>query len=76
MKNQISQAMLFSKHQIRIITDNRFIKKQLGAPSDTDVEQLKADNEDLKRQKNDLEKKIDALQKEVNLVNVTVLVGN
>ncbi len=26
-----------------------FIKKCLGAPSDTDVDQLKADNEELKR---------------------------
>ena len=32
-----------------------FIKKSLGAPSDTDVEQLMAENEELKRQK-----KIDA----------------
>jgi len=44
----------------------RFIKKCLGAPSDTDVEQLKADNEELKRQKQELEKKIEALQKEVS----------
>ena len=28
-----------------------FIKKCLGAPSDTDVEQLKADNEELRRNK-------------------------
>ena len=28
-----------------------FIKKCLGAPSDTDVDQLKADNEELRRQK-------------------------
>tara|TARA_B110000971_G_C19757533_1_gene384890 strand:+ start:75 stop:356 length:282 start_codon:yes stop_codon:yes gene_type:complete len=33
-----------------------FIKKSLGAPSDTDVEALMAENEDLKRQKNELEK--------------------
>ena len=43
----------------------RFIKKCLGAPSDTDVEQLKADNEELKKQKAELEKKIEVLQKEV-----------
>ena len=46
---------------------SRFIKKCLGAPSDTDVEQLKADNEDLKRQKADLEKRIESLQKEVSI---------
>ena len=28
-----------------------FIKKCLGAPSDTDVDQLKADNEELRRHK-------------------------
>ena len=42
-----------------------FIKKCLGAPSDTDVEQLKADNEELRRQKQELEKKIEALHKEL-----------
>jgi len=31
-----------------------FIKKTLGAPSDTDIDILKADNEDLKKQKGDL----------------------
>ena len=44
-----------------------FIKRSLGAPSDTDVEQLKADNEDLKKQKVELEKKIEALEKELEL---------
>ena len=33
-----------------------FIKKSLGAPSDTDVEALMAENEELKRNKNELEK--------------------
>ena len=42
-----------------------FIKKSLGAPSDTDVEQLMAENEELKRQKGDLEKKIDILESEL-----------
>ena len=42
-----------------------FIKKSLGAPSDTDVEQLMAENEELKRQKGDLEKKIDILDTEL-----------
>ena len=42
-----------------------FIKKSLGAPSDTDVEQLMAENEELKRQKNDLEKKIEVLESEL-----------
>jgi hypothetical protein len=36
-----------------------FIKKSLGAPSDTDVEHLMAENEELKRQKSELEKKIE-----------------
>ena len=43
-----------------------FIKKSLGAPSDTDVEQLMAENEELKRQKGDLEKKIENLETELN----------
>jgi hypothetical protein len=42
-----------------------FIKKSLGAPSDTDVEQLMAENEELKRQKLDLEKKIESIQDEL-----------
>ncbi len=42
-----------------------FIKKCLGAPSDTDVEQLKADNEELRRQKQELEKRIENLQREL-----------
>ena len=42
-----------------------FIKKCLGAPSDSDVDQLKADNEELRRQKAELEKKIEALQREL-----------
>lgn len=42
-----------------------FIKKSLGAPSDTDVEQLMAENEELKRQKGDLEKKIESVQYEL-----------
>ena len=42
-----------------------FIKKSLGAPSDTDVEQLMADNEALNRQNGDLEKKIDILETEL-----------
>jgi len=38
-----------------------FIKKSLGAPSDTDVEHLMSENEELKRQKLELEKKIETL---------------
>lgn len=38
-----------------------FIKKSLGEPTDTDVEQLMAENEQLKRQKSELEKKIETL---------------
>ena len=43
-----------------------FIKKSLGAPSDTDVEQLKADNEELKRNKGELEKKIEDLKRDLD----------
>jgi hypothetical protein len=42
-----------------------FIKKSLGAPSDTDMEQLKYENEELRKQKMDLEKKIESLQGEL-----------
>ena len=43
-----------------------FIKKCLGAPSDTDVEQLKQDNEELRRQKMELEKRINDLNKDID----------
>merc|ERR1711981_10139 len=43
-----------------------FIKKSLGAPSDTDVEQLKADNEELRRTKVELEKKIEDLKRDLD----------
>ena len=42
-----------------------FIKKSLGAPSDTDVDQLMAENEELKRTKTDLETKIQGLEAEL-----------
>ena len=42
-----------------------FIKKSLGAPSDTDVDQLMAENEELKRTKADLESKIQTLEAEL-----------
>ena len=42
-----------------------FIKKSLGEPTDTDVEQLLAENEQLKRQKLDLEKRIEAIRAEI-----------
>ena len=42
-----------------------FIKKSLGAPSDTDVDQLMAENEELKRSKADLETKIQSLEAEI-----------
>ena len=45
------------------VTD--FIKKSLGAPSDTDVDALMNENEELKRQKNELDKKIETLQHEL-----------
>merc|ERR1712146_151392 len=42
-----------------------FIKKSLGAPSDTDVYQLMAENEELKRTKAELEAKIQTLEAEL-----------
>lgn len=42
-----------------------FIKKCLGAPSDTDIDTLKADNDDLKAQRAELHKRIEALQREL-----------
>ena len=42
-----------------------FIKKCLGAPSDTDVDILKVDNDDLKKQRAELQKRIEALQREL-----------
>ena len=38
-----------------------FIKKTLGAPSDTDVEALKAENEQLRLEKQSLEKRLEEL---------------
>ena len=43
-----------------------FIKKSLGEPTDTDVEQLLAENETLKREKAELLNKITALQTELD----------
>ena len=43
-----------------------FIKKSLGAPSDTDVDALNSENEELKRQKGDLEKKIESLEHDLS----------
>ena len=39
-----------------------FIKKSLGAPSDTDVDQLMAENEALKRTQDELNAKIQSLE--------------
>ena len=43
-----------------------FIKKCLGAPSDTDVEELRAENEDLKKKKAALEKQIEDLKRDLD----------
>ena len=43
-----------------------FIKKCLGAPSDTDVEALRADNEELKRKKAELERQIEELKRDLD----------
>ena len=43
----------------------RFIKTCLGAPSDTDVEQLKNENEELKAKVADLENQIKGLTEEL-----------
>ena len=42
-----------------------FIKKCLGAPSDTDVEELRAENEELKRKKGELERQIEDLRRDL-----------
>ena len=42
-----------------------FIKKCLGAPSDTDVEELRAENEELKRKKAELEGQIQDLKRDL-----------
>ncbi len=42
-----------------------FIKKSLGEPTDTDVEQLMTENEALKRDKMELQKRIDELTREL-----------
>ena len=42
-----------------------FIKKCLGAPSDTDVEELRAENEELKRKKAELEAQIENLKRDL-----------
>ena len=42
-----------------------FIKKCLGAPSDTDVEELRAENEELKRNKQALEAQIENLRRDL-----------
>ena len=44
----------------------RFIKKFLGAPSDSDVETLRTENEKLKEQVGTLETKVQELEKEVH----------
>ena len=42
-----------------------FIKGCLGAPSDTDVEKLKAENDELKDKVRDLERRVEELQHEL-----------
>ena len=42
-----------------------FIKKSLGEPTDTDVEQLLAENESLKREKTELQNKINDLERQL-----------
>ena len=43
----------------------RFIKKFLGAPSDSDVDTLRSENEKLKEQVTTLEAKVQELEKEL-----------
>jgi hypothetical protein len=42
-----------------------FIKKCLGAPSDTDIDILKADNDDLKKQRAEMAGRIEAIQAQI-----------
>lgn len=44
---------------------NDYIKKSMGAPSDTDVDTLMSENEDLKRQLQDLQSRYDNMAKEL-----------
>ena len=61
MSNQKSQQILLSNYW----TNCRFIKKFLGAPSDSDVETLRSENEKLKEQVSTLEAKVQELEKEL-----------
>ena len=42
-----------------------FIKRSLGAPQESDVDHLKAENEELKRNVTELQTRVDALQREL-----------
>jgi predicted RNase H-like nuclease (RuvC/YqgF family) len=42
-----------------------FIKRSLGAPQESDVDHLKAENEELKRNVTESQKRVDALQREL-----------
>ena len=42
-----------------------FIKRSLGAPQESDTDQLKADNEELKHKVAELQKRVEALQREL-----------
>ncbi len=47
--------------------EHRFIKKFLGAPSDSDVDTLRSENEKLKEQVAALETKVQELEKELEV---------
>ena len=52
---------------------NSFIKKFLGAPSDTDIDTLRNENETLKEKIKEMEKKIVDIQAEVPINSLKML---
>ena len=72
MNSQKSQQMRLS-NTLCDSNGYRFIKKFLGAPSDSDVESLRTENEKLKEQVASLETKVQELEKEVHQLNLNYI---
>ena len=60
--NNLKNPQILSSIGNRIF---RFIKKFLGAPSDSDVDSLRSENEKLKEQVSTLEARVGELEKEL-----------